>query len=70
MLAPPFAPTILAIYSTPPRRPHHPIAELTTIIFSGKLTAPTYLRDLPDAKLDLIDTGHFALKDKLDVVGE
>jgi pimeloyl-ACP methyl ester carboxylesterase len=28
--------------------------------------ATPYLRDLPDAELHLIDTGHFALEDKLD----
>ena len=27
-----------------------------------------YLRDLPDAELHLLDTGHFALEDKLDVM--
>lgn len=30
--------------------------------------APPYLRDLPDAELHLLDTGHFALEDKLDVM--
>lgn len=30
--------------------------------------ATPYLRDLPDAELHLIDTGHFALEDKLDVM--
>ncbi|MDP4004782.1 alpha/beta fold hydrolase [Methylobacterium sp. NEAU K] len=30
--------------------------------------AHPYLRDLPDAKLHLFDTGHFALEDKLDVI--
>ena len=28
--------------------------------------ASPYLRDLPDAELHLLDTGHFALEDKLD----
>ena len=28
--------------------------------------APPYLRDLPEAELHLLDTGHFALEDKLD----
>ena len=28
--------------------------------------AGPYLRDLPDAELHLIDTGHFALEDKAD----
>jgi len=28
--------------------------------------ATPYLRDLPDAELHLLDTGHFALEDKLD----
>ena len=28
--------------------------------------AGPYLRDLPDAELHLLDTGHFALEDKLD----
>ena len=27
-----------------------------------------YLRDLPEAELHLLDTGHFALEDKLDVM--
>jgi pimeloyl-ACP methyl ester carboxylesterase len=31
--------------------------------------AGPYLRDLPNAELHLIDTGHFALEDKLDVMG-
>jgi pimeloyl-ACP methyl ester carboxylesterase len=30
--------------------------------------APPYLRDLPDAELHMIDTGHFALEDKLDEI--
>jgi pimeloyl-ACP methyl ester carboxylesterase len=30
--------------------------------------ARPYLRDLPDAELHLLDTGHFALEDKLDVM--
>jgi pimeloyl-ACP methyl ester carboxylesterase len=30
--------------------------------------AHPYLRDLPDAELHLLDTGHFALEDKLDVM--
>lgn len=30
--------------------------------------APPYLRDLPKAELHLLDTGHFALEDKLDVM--
>jgi hypothetical protein len=30
--------------------------------------AGPYLRDLPKADLHLLDTGHFALEDKLDVV--
>jgi pimeloyl-ACP methyl ester carboxylesterase len=30
--------------------------------------AQPYLRDLPDAELHLLDTGHFALEDKLDVM--
>jgi pimeloyl-ACP methyl ester carboxylesterase len=30
--------------------------------------ATPYLRDLPDAELHLLDTGHFALEDKLDVM--
>ena len=30
--------------------------------------ATPYLRDLPDAELHLIDTGHFALEDKLDEI--
>jgi pimeloyl-ACP methyl ester carboxylesterase len=30
--------------------------------------ASPYLRDLPDAELHLLDTGHFALEDKLDVM--
>lgn len=34
-------------------------------IFPAAGAAP-YLRDLPDAELHLIDTGHFALEDKLD----
>ena len=28
--------------------------------------ASPYLRDLPDAELHLLNTGHFALEDKLD----
>ncbi|TGD99633.1 alpha/beta fold hydrolase [Methylobacterium nonmethylotrophicum] len=28
--------------------------------------APPYLRDLPDAEMHILDTGHFALEDKLD----
>lgn len=36
-------------------------------IFPADGAAP-YLRDLPDAELHLIDTGHFALEDKLDVM--
>jgi hypothetical protein len=36
-------------------------------IFPADGAAP-YLRDLPDAELHLLDTGHFALKDKLDVM--
>ncbi|MDR9823700.1 alpha/beta hydrolase, partial [Rhizobium hidalgonense] len=28
--------------------------------------AHPYLRDLPDAEMHLLDTGHFALEDKLD----
>ena len=31
--------------------------------------AGPYLRDLPDAELHLLDTGHFALEDKLDEMG-
>jgi pimeloyl-ACP methyl ester carboxylesterase len=31
--------------------------------------ADPYLRDLPKAELHLLDTGHFALEDKLDVMG-
>jgi len=31
--------------------------------------AGPYLRDLPKAELHLLDTGHFALEDKLDVMG-
>ena len=30
--------------------------------------ASPYLRDLPKAELHLLDTGHFALEDKLDVM--
>ncbi|KQT91950.1 alpha/beta hydrolase [Methylobacterium sp. Leaf469] len=30
--------------------------------------AHPYLRDLPDAEIHLLDTGHFALEDKLDVI--
>jgi hypothetical protein len=30
--------------------------------------AQLYLRDLPEAELHLLDTGHFALEDKLDVM--
>ena len=30
--------------------------------------ARPYMRDLPDAELHLLDTGHFALEDKLDVM--
>jgi pimeloyl-ACP methyl ester carboxylesterase len=30
--------------------------------------AMPYLRDLPQAELHLLDTGHFALEDKLDVL--
>ncbi|KQP07945.1 alpha/beta hydrolase [Methylobacterium sp. Leaf99] len=30
--------------------------------------AHPYLRDLPDAEMHLLDTGHFALEDKLDVI--
>ena len=30
--------------------------------------ATPYLRDLPDAELHLIDTGHFALEDRADVI--
>ncbi|GGX97420.1 alpha/beta fold hydrolase [Massilia dura] len=30
--------------------------------------AHPYLRDLPDAELHILDTGHFALEDKLDVI--
>jgi len=36
-------------------------------IFPADGAAP-YLRDLPDAELHLLDTGHFALEDKLDVM--
>jgi pimeloyl-ACP methyl ester carboxylesterase len=36
-------------------------------IFPAAGAAP-YLRDLPDAELHLLDTGHFALEDKLDVM--
>jgi pimeloyl-ACP methyl ester carboxylesterase len=31
--------------------------------------AGPYLRDLPKAELHLLDTGHFALEDRLDVIG-
>ena len=43
-----------------------------TLIVWGKTTRSSgrrrnaYLRDLPDAELHLLDTGHFALEDKLD----
>ena len=37
-------------------------------IFPADGAAP-YLRDLPKAELHLLDTGHFALEDKLDVMG-
>ena len=44
-----------------------------TLILWGKndkifpaVGATPYLRDLPDAELHLLDTGHFALEDKLD----
>jgi pimeloyl-ACP methyl ester carboxylesterase len=37
-------------------------------IFPADGAAP-YLRDLPNAQLHLLDTGHFALEDKLDVMG-
>ena len=30
--------------------------------------APPYLRDLPDAEMHILDSGHFALEDKLDVM--
>ncbi|MFO1055552.1 MAG: alpha/beta hydrolase [Dongiaceae bacterium] len=36
-------------------------------IFPAEGATP-YLRDLPDADLHLLDTGHFALEDKLDVM--
>jgi pimeloyl-ACP methyl ester carboxylesterase len=36
-------------------------------IFPAEGATP-YLRDLPDAELHLIDTGHFALEDKADVI--
>ena len=36
-------------------------------IFPAAEAGP-YLRDLPKANLHLLDTGHFALKDKLDVM--
>ena len=36
-------------------------------IFPASGAGP-YLRDLPDAKLHLLDTGHFALEDKLDAM--
>ncbi|APO73143.1 alpha/beta hydrolase family protein [Rhizobium etli 8C-3] len=36
-------------------------------IFPAEGALP-YLRDLPDAELHLLDTGHFALEDKLDVI--
>lgn len=36
-------------------------------IFPADVTQ-LYLRDLPDAELHLLDTGHFALEDKLDVM--
>jgi hypothetical protein len=32
--------------------------------------ATPYLRDLPDAELHLLDTGHFALEDKLDEMAQ
>jgi pimeloyl-ACP methyl ester carboxylesterase len=31
--------------------------------------AHPYLRDLPDAEMHILDTGHFALEDRLDVMG-
>nr|WP_235031240.1 alpha/beta hydrolase [Geminicoccus flavidas] len=34
----------------------------------GVAGAHAYLRDLPDAELHLLDTGHFALEDKLDEI--
>ena len=37
-------------------------------IFPAEGASP-YLRDLPNAELHLIDTGHFALEDKLDEIG-
>ncbi len=37
-------------------------------IFPAEGASP-YLRDLPDAELHLLDTGHFALEDKLDEMG-
>jgi pimeloyl-ACP methyl ester carboxylesterase len=36
-------------------------------IFPADGTGP-YLRDLPKAEIHLLDTGHFALEDKLDVM--
>jgi pimeloyl-ACP methyl ester carboxylesterase len=36
-------------------------------IFPAEGASP-YLRDLPDAELYFLDTGHFALEDKLDVM--
>ncbi|MCC9310162.1 hypothetical protein LN042_24350 [Kitasatospora sp. RB6PN24] len=33
--------------------------------FSVEAGARAYLRDLPDAELHLLDTGHFALEEKL-----
>lgn len=37
-------------------------------IFPAEGASP-YLRDLPDAEMHLLDTGHFALEDKLDEMG-
>jgi pimeloyl-ACP methyl ester carboxylesterase len=33
--------------------------------FFTETGARAYLRDVPDARLHLLDTGHFALEDKL-----
>ena len=37
----------------------------TNDVFFTVEGATAYLRDLPDAELHLIDTGHFALEDQL-----
>ena len=54
-------------------RDYHPPTLITwgksDVIFPAD-GAHLYLRDLPDAELHLLDTGHFALEDKGDEIAQ